>query len=251
MRCLCFTVSTIYGALWSDAVDFFHLAAGLLSLTAMEIVLGIDNLVMVAILAGNLPSAQQATARLWGLAGAIVMRIALLFSVSWLMSLTEPLFTLMSHVITGRDLVLILGGLFLIAKATHELHNQVEGAEDEKKERQRASLAMTIIQIMMLDIVFSFDSVITAVGMVNNMPIMVASVIIAILLMMAASGPISNFIQNHPTIKVLALSFMVLIGVFLGAEGLGQHIPKGYIYSAMAFSLLVEMLNLRMRRRKR
>jgi predicted tellurium resistance membrane protein TerC len=206
---------------------------------------------MVAILSGNLPKHQQARARFWGLAGAIIMRVGLLFSISWLMSLTVPWFTLMAHDFTGRDLVLILGGVFLIGKAVHELHNQMEGShEDGTGPRTYPSLAMTIGQIMILDIVFSFDSVITAVGMVNQLPVMIAAVVIAILIMMAASGAISNFIMKHPTIKVLALSFMVLIGVFLTAEGMGQHIPKGYIYSAMAFAVGVEMLNLRMRKKK-
>jgi predicted tellurium resistance membrane protein TerC len=231
-------------------MDIFQLVVGLVTLTAMEIVLGIDNLVMVAILSSNLPKHQQARARFWGLAGAIVMRVGLLFCISWLMSLTVPWFTLMDHDFTGRDLVLILGGVFLIGKAVHELHNQMEGAHgDGKGPKTYPSLAMTIGQIMVLDIVFSFDSVITAVGMVNQLPVMIASVVIAILIMMAASGAISNFIMKHPTIKVLALSFMVLIGVFLTAEGMGQHIPKGYIYSAMAFAVGVEMLNLRMRKK--
>jgi predicted tellurium resistance membrane protein TerC len=220
----------------------------LATLTVLEIVLGIDNIVFISILAGRLPERQQPRARLVGLAAAMVMRILLLFSITWVMRLTAPLFTVMSNEISGRDLILIIGGLFLLAKSTHEIHNKLEGeSEAEKSKRAATSFAAVIVQIMLLDIVFSLDSVITAIGMANRVSIMVIAVIISVGFMMMFAGAISNFVNRHPTVKMLALSFLLLIGVALLADGFDQHIPKGYIYFAMAFSVFVEMLNLRMK----
>lgn len=220
------------------------------TLTVLELVLGIDNIVFISILAGKLPAAQQSKARYVGLALALVMRVILLFSLTWVIGLTAPLFTVLGEEISGRDLVLLLGGLFLIAKSTHEIHGSLEGEEGHAGAKVYASFASVIIQIMLLDIVFSLDSVITAVGMVSDLRIMIAAVVIAILFMMAFSGAIGRFVQKHPTVKMLALSFLLLIGVTLIAESLDQHIPRGYIYFAMAFSVFVEMLNLRLRKRK-
>ncbi len=223
---------------------------GFATLTLLEIVLGIDNIVFISILADRLPPAQQSRARLLGLGLAMVSRILLLLSLSWIIGLTAPLFTILGEQISGRDLVLILGGLFLLAKSTHEIHGNLEGGGGHASLRAAPSFAAVLIQIMLLDIVFSLDSVITAVGMVNEIGVMVAAIVVAIGFMMAFSGAISGFVSRHPTIKMLALSFLILIGVALIAEGLDQHIPKGYIYFAMAFSVGVEMLNLRMRRRQ-
>lgn len=220
------------------------------TLTVLELVLGIDNIVFISILAGKLPAGQQAKARYIGLGLALLMRVVLLFSLTWVIGLTSPLFTVWSEEISGRDLVLLLGGLFLIAKSTHEIHGSLEGEEGHSAAKVFSSFASVIIQIMLLDIVFSLDSVITAVGMVNDLRIMIAAVVIAILFMMAFSGTIGRFVQKHPTVKMLALSFLLLIGVTLIAESLDQHIPRGYIYFAMAFSVFVEMLNLRLRKRK-
>ena len=220
------------------------------TLTVLELVLGIDNIVFISILAGKLEAAQQAKARYLGLALALVMRVILLFSLTWVIGLTAPLFTVFGQEISGRDLVLLLGGLFLIGKATHEIHGSLEGEEGHAATKAYASFASVIVQIMLLDIVFSLDSVITAVGMVNDLRIMIGAVIIAMLFMMAFSGSIGRFVQRHPTVKMLALSFLLLIGVTLIAESLDQHIPKGYIYFAMAFSVFVEMLNLRLRKPK-
>jgi predicted tellurium resistance membrane protein TerC len=220
------------------------------TLTVLELVLGIDNIVFISILAGKLPAGQQAKARYIGLALALLMRVVLLFSLTWVIGLTAPLFTVWEQEISGRDLVLLLGGLFLIAKSTHEIHGSLEGEEGRAVAKVYASFASVIIQIMLLDIVFSLDSVITAVGMVSDLRIMVAAVVIAILFMMAFSGTIGRFVQKHPTVKMLALSFLLLIGVTLIAESLDQHIPRGYIYFAMAFSVFVEMLNLRLRKPK-
>jgi predicted tellurium resistance membrane protein TerC len=231
---------------------------GLLTLTALEIVLGIDNIIFISILAGKLPTEQQARARQVGLGGALITRILLLLSLSWLVGLTAPLFELPlpfldEHVrgISGRDLVLLIGGLFLLGKATYEIHERLEGADDHGKERSASSFASVIIQIMLLDIVFSLDSVITAVGMVDQVAVMITAVIIAVVIMLFAAGPISNFVNKHPTVKMLALSFLLLIGMSLVAEGFDQHIPKGYIYFAMGFSVLVEVLNLRSGRGRR
>jgi len=220
------------------------------TLTVLELVLGIDNIVFISILAGKLPAERQSKARYIGLALALLMRVILLFSLTWVIGLTAPLFTVLGEEISGRDLVLLLGGLFLIAKSTHEIHGSLEGEEEHGGGKVYASFTSVIIQIMLLDIVFSLDSVITAVGMVSDLRIMIAAVVIAILFMMAFSGAIGGFVQKHPTVKMLALSFLLLIGVTLIAESLDQHIPRGYIYFAMAFSVFVEMLNLRLRKPK-
>jgi len=220
----------------------------LVTLTALEIVLGIDNIIFISILSGKLPPHQQARGRTLGLAAAMVTRILLLLSLSAIMRLTEPLFVLAGFDVSGRDLILICGGLFLIAKSTFEIHDKLEGAEERKATRKAMSFWGTIVQIMILDIVFSLDSVITAVGMANHVAIMIAAIVIAVIVMMVASGALSRFVHQHPTITMLALSFLLLIGVTLVAEGLHQHISKGYIYFAMAFSVFVEMLNIRVRR---
>lgn len=221
----------------------------LATLAALEIVLGIDNVIFISILADKLPADQRDKARKIGLALAMLMRLGLLFSLAWVIQLTEPLFTLpvLGEELSGRDLVLLLGGLFLIAKSVHEIHGSLEGEEGEASGKVGASFTSVIIQIMLLDIVFSLDSVITAVGMVKELPIMVAAVVIATAVMLVFSGPISRFVSNHPTVKILALSFLILIGVMLTAESFDEHISKGYIYFAMAFSVVVEMLNLRLR----
>ena len=220
----------------------------LVTLTALEIVLGIDNIVFISILAGKLPREQQEKARLVGLGLAMFLRVGLLFSLTWLMGLTAPLFSVLGNEISGRDLILISGGLFLLGKSTLEIHEKLEGEEGHSSARAAASFAGIIFQILLLDIVFSLDSIITAIGMANQLGVMVAAVVIAVGFMMVFSGKISAFVERHPTIKMLALSFLILIGVALIGDGLDRHIPKGYIYFAMAFSVLVEMLNLRMRR---
>ena len=220
---------------------------GFLTLTALEIVLGIDNIVFISILAGKLPAEQQARARKLGLAAAMSTRILLLFSLSWMVGLTRPLFTVFGNGFSGRDLVLLVGGLFLVAKSTYEIHDKLEGEHGGGSRQTYPSFASVIVQIMLLDIVFSLDSVITAVGMVNQIVIMVAAVVTAVGIMMVFSTPVSDFVHRHPSIKMLALAFLLLIGVMLFVEGLDHHVSKGYIYFAMAFSLFVEMLNLRMR----
>ena len=224
---------------------------GLATLTALEIVLGIDNIIFISILAGKLPAAQQPLGRRLGLAMAFVTRLLLLLSIAWIVRLTAPLFSVFDHPVSGRDLILLIGGLFLIGKATHEIHNKLEGPDDHSGEHGGTSrvnsLVGVVTQIALIDIVFSLDSVITAVGMVDEIWIMVAANVLALAVMLFASGPISTFVDRHPTIKVLALSFLVLIGANLFAEGLGVHIPKGYTYVAMAFSVAVEMVNLRVR----
>jgi predicted tellurium resistance membrane protein TerC len=224
---------------------------GFATLTVLEIVLGIDNIVFISILADKLPPVQQGKARVIGLGLAMLTRILLLLSLTWIIRLTAPLFTVFGEEISGRDLVLIVGGLFLLAKSTHEIHGNLEGEEGTKSARVYPSLIGVLIQIALLDIVFSLDSVITAVGMVEEIGVMISAVVIAIVFMMAFSGSISGFVSRHPTIKMLALSFLILIGVALIAEGLDRHIPKGYIYFAMAFSVGVELLNMRMRGRTR
>jgi predicted tellurium resistance membrane protein TerC len=218
---------------------------GFLTLAALEIVLGIDNVIFISILAGKLPREQQDKARRIGLLLAMFMRIGLLLSLSWIIRLTTPLFTVLGQEISGRDLVLLLGGLFLIGKSTHEIHDRLEGEEGEKSTKVAASLQAVLIQIVLLDIVFSLDSVITAVGMVDEIGVMVAAVVVAVGFMFVFAKPIGEFVERHPTVKMLALSFLLMIGVALIAEGFDQHIPKGYIYFAMAFSVMVELLNLR------
>lgn len=221
---------------------------GLLTLTALEIVLGIDNIIFISILSSKLSAQEQPRARRFGLLGAFVTRILLLLSIAWIVKLTRPLFTVLSVAISGRSLILIVGGLFLIGKATYEIHGKLEGEENEVEgKRVGPSLMAVVLQIMVVDIVFSLDSVITAVGMVDQVSIMIGANVIALAVMLVAATPISSFVDRHPTIKMLALSFLVLIGTNLVAEGLGQHIPKGYTYFAMGFSVLVEMLNLRLR----
>jgi len=210
-------------------------------------VLGIDNIIFISILSGKLPKEQQNKARLTGLALAMISRILLLFSIVWIMKLTLPLFTVLSQEISGRDIILIAGGLFLIGKSTFEIHDKLEGEDSHTSSRPVKSFSNVIVQILLLDIVFSLDSVITAVGMANELIIMVLAVVIAVGVMMVSSKSISDFVEKHPTVKMLALSFLLLIGVSLIAEGLEQHIPKGYIYFAMAFSVFVEMLNLKMK----
>ena len=231
-------------------MDWITTAEGwtaLLTLSALEIVLGIDNVIFISILAGKLPEAQRERARIVGLALAMVMRIGLLFSISWVVGLTDPFFDLFGHGFSGRDLILLGGGLFLIYKATTEIHEKLEGAEHLGGVRAAASFASVIGQILLLDIVFSLDSVITAVGMADDLGVMVTAVVIAVVVMLVASGGIANFVNRHPTVKMLALSFLLLIGMTLVADGFGQHVSKGYIYAAMGFSVFVEALNLRLR----
>jgi predicted tellurium resistance membrane protein TerC len=223
---------------------------GLLTLTVLELVLGIDNIVFISILSGRLPAHRQKKARTIGLSLAMIMRILLLFSITWVMRLTRPLFAIGGFDVTGRALILVAGGLFLLVKSTHEIHDHIEGVDEHRNVRAVASLFAVLMQIVLLDIVFSLDSVITAVGMVDEVHIMIIAVILAVIVMMIFANPVSGFVERHPTIKMLALSFLLLIGVNLIAEGLDFHIPKGYTYFAMAFSLLVEMLNLKMRSRK-
>ncbi len=218
----------------------------LLTLTVMEIVLGIDNIIFISIISGKLPAEQRPRARIIGLGAAMVSRIALLFAISWVVSLTEPLFTVFGYTFSGRDLILLGGGLFLLWKATTEIHHRLEGeTTDPNVPVKVPSFAGVIAQILVLDVVFSLDSVITAVGMADDLWVMVTAVVISVIIMMIGATPISRFVENHPTVKMLALSFLLLIGVSLVAEGFGQHIPKAYIYFAMAFSVLVEVLNLR------
>ncbi|GIH98259.1 TerC family protein [Planobispora takensis] len=220
---------------------------GFLTLVGLEIVLGIDNVIFISILAGKLPPEQRENARRLGLAAALISRLALLLALSWVVRLTDPLFEVLGQEISGRDLILILGGLFLLGKSVFEMHDSLEGKSGHAGGKVAASFTAVIIQIMILDIVFSLDSVITAVGMVDEIGVMIAAVIVSVIVMLVASGPISRFVEKHPSIKMLALSFLVLIGVVLLAEGFDQHIPKGYIYFAMAFSLVVELLNIRAR----
>jgi predicted tellurium resistance membrane protein TerC len=221
----------------------------LATLTFLEIVLGVDNIIFISILSGKLPPAQQPAARRLGLLLAMGTRILLLFSLAWIVRLTAPLFSLWTHEISGRDLILIGGGLFLLGKSTHEIHGRLEGEEGEASTRAASSFASVLVQIALLDIVFSLDSVITAVGMVDQVSVMVVAVIISVLIMMLAAEPISLFVHRHPTVKILALSFLLLIGLSLLLEGFDHHIPKGYVYFAMGFSVFVEMINLRVRRK--
>ncbi|WP_022836086.1 TerC family protein [Salisaeta longa] len=221
------------------------------TLTILEIVLGIDNIVFISILSNKLPEDQQALARRVGLIAALVGRVALLLAVGWIMGLTKPLFALFEHAFSGRDLILVTGGLFLIGKSTHEIHGKLEGDDEHDTASAQATFASVVAQIFVLDVVFSLDSVITAVGMAKDIAVMIIAVTIAIGIMMLSAARISSFIDKHPTVKMLALSFLLLIGVTLMAEGFGTHVAKGYIYSAMGFSLLVEMLNLRVGRARK
>jgi predicted tellurium resistance membrane protein TerC len=223
---------------------------GLLTLTVLELVLGIDNVVFISILSGKLAAHQQKKARTIGLSLAMLMRILLLLSITWIARLTRPLFVIGSFEVTGRAIILIAGGLFLLVKSTHEIHDHMEGEDEHRNVRAVPSLFAVLVQISLLDIVFSLDSVITAVGMVDDVAIMIIAVIVAVIVMMIFANPVSGFVERHPTIKMLALSFLLLIGVNLIGEGLGFHIPRGYTYFAMAFSLFVEMLNLKIRSRK-
>jgi predicted tellurium resistance membrane protein TerC len=233
-------------------VDAFFSTDGLLALvtlTFLEIILGVDNVIFISILSSKLPAADQLKARRSGLLAAMVMRVLLLLSIAWIIRLTAPLFSVLGRDISGRDLILIGGGLFLLGKATLEIHERLEGEEGHEAARVAPSFGAVILQIMLLDIVFSLDSVITAVGMADDIRVMVAAVIISVGIMMFAAEPISAFVNRHPTVKVLALSFLLLIGMSLVGDGLGVHVPKGYIYFAMGFSVFVEMINLRVRRR--
>ena len=229
---------------WMSSADGW---IALLTLTVLEIVLGIDNIVFISILAGKLPAAQRERARKVGLMLAMVMRVLLLLSITWVMRLTDPLFEVFSQEISGRDLILIIGGLFLLAKSTHEIHDKLEGEEGHASAKVVASFNAVIIQILLLDVVFSLDSVITAVGMAEDVSVMIIAVVVAVGVMLLSSSAIGEFVERHPTVKMLALSFLILIGVSLMAEGFDQHIPKGYIYFAMGFSVFVEMINLRVR----
>jgi predicted tellurium resistance membrane protein TerC len=223
----------------------------LATLTALEIVLGIDNIIFISILVGRLPPQQREFARRLGIGLAMISRLALLFSIAWVMGLKEPWFTIMSNEISGRDVILIGGGLFLLAKSTHEIHNNLEGATESEGGAAvaAATLGSILVQIAVLDIVFSLDSVITAVGLVDHVSIMAIAIIMAVAIMLLAAKPIGDFVDTHPTIKILALAFLILVGVTLMVEGFDVHVPKGYIYFAMAFSVAVEMLNIRMRKK--
>ena len=236
-------------------MDAFLTADGLIALatlTAMEVVLGVDNVVFLAILVGRLPASQQAFARRVGLTLALGIRIGLLFAISWIMGLTMPLFDALGRAVSGRDLILLGGGLFLVFKATWEIYDKLEVQHHEQvRPGRRAAFMLTLLQILLLDIVFSLDSVITAVGMANQVPVMVVAMVLAMLVMLFSAASISGFVERHPSVKILALSFLLLIGVMLVAEGTGAHMEKGYVYFAMAFSLLVELLNLRYRRTRR
>ena len=222
----------------------------LATLTTLEIVLGVDNIIFISILAGKLPAHDRDRARRTGLVLAMFIRILLLLSIAWLARLTNPLFALVGHEFSGRDLILLGGGLFLLAKATHEMHEKLEGVEGEESQRVAASFAAVIVQILALDIVFSLDSVITAIGMASDVAVMITAVVLAVIFMMFFARPVGDFVERHPTVKMLALAFLLLVGVSLVADGFGQHIPKGYIYFAMAFSVFVEMMNLRMRKKR-
>lgn len=220
------------------------------TLTALEIVLGIDNIIFISVLVGRLPAEKRNFARNLGLGLAMLTRLALLFSIVWVSNLIQPWFTILGQEISGRDIILIGGGLFLLAKATHEIHNSLEGIEEEKPKLKTVKMAPVLFQIALLDIVFSLDSVITAVGLAQHISIMAIAIIIAVGTMLFAAKPIANFVDAHPTIKILALSFLILVGVTLIVEGFDVHVPKGYIYFAMAFSMAVEMLNLRLRKKQ-
>lgn len=232
-----------------DTLFSVHSIIPFLTLCALELVLGIDNIIFISIVSDRLPSNQRRQARTIGLSLAIVTRLLLLLSLSWMMNLTNPLFTLFNQSISGRDIIMILGGLFLIAKSTHEIHQKLESIEERNTQQKKNNFLFVLIQIILLDLVFSLDSVITAVGMVNEIPIMASAIIVSTLIMIFASHSIAEFVDKHPTIKMLALSFLVLIGVALLAEGFDTHIPKGYIYFSMVYALIVEVLNLRLRKK--
>ena len=235
-------------------MDAFLTADGLVALAtlaALEIVLGVDNVVFIAILTARLPARQQESARRLGLTLALGIRIGLLFTISWMMSLTRPLFSVLGHDLSGRDLILIAGGLFLVGKATWEIYDKLEVEHVERERSGRGRFAAVLAQILVLDIVFSLDSVITAVGMANQLSVMIAAMVIAMLVMLISMGAVSGFVERHPSVKILALAFLLLIGVVLVADGMGQHLAKAYIYVAMAFSLFVELLNIRYRKRGR
>ena len=243
-------LSDVVAATGVDSAPLWSLASliSLATLAALEVVLGIDNVIFIAILSGRLPREQQPRARQLGIGMAVISRLALLLAISWVMSLTRPLFNLLGQGVSGKQLILLLGGLFLIGKATFEIHHKLEGeAHDTSTAQVGATMAGVVAQIMLIDIVFSLDSVITAVGMTPHVPIMMVAVILAAAVMMIFAGPISDFVARHPAMKMLALAFLILIGVMLVAEAFGQHIDKGYIYFAMAFSLVVELLNMRLR----
>jgi predicted tellurium resistance membrane protein TerC len=234
-------------------MDAFLTADGLVALAtlaALEIVLGVDNVVFIAILTARLPARQQESARRLGLTLALGIRIGLLFTISWMMSLTRPLFSVLGHELSGRDLILIAGGLFLVGKATWEIYDKLEVEHVERERSGRGRFAAVLAQILVLDIVFSLDSVITAVGMANQLSVMIAAMVIAMLVMLVSMGAVAGFVERHPSVKILALAFLLLIGAMLVADGMGQHVAKGYIYVAMAFSLFVELLNLRYRKRR-
>jgi len=220
------------------------------TLTALEIVLGVDNIIFISILSSKLPAAEQPRARFLGLALALVGRVGLLLSLAWIMRLTSPMFTVLDVAISGRDIILIGGGLFLLAKSTHEIHNKLEGEEGHERNGKAVTFGSVLAQIFVLDLVFSLDSVITAVGMVDDIPVMIAAIVVAILFMMVSAEAVSTFIEHHPTVKMLALSFLLMVGLALVAEGLDFHLPRGYIYFAMAFSIFVEMLNLKIRNKR-
>ena len=244
-----FVVALSDAAAAAPAAELFSVTSliSLITLASLEIVLGIDNIIFIAILAGRLPAAQQPRARRLGIGAAVVTRILLLLSISWVMGLTRPLFSLAGFTLTGKQVILLLGGLFLIGKSTYEIHDKLEGADHGPAARAATSMAAVIVQIMLVDMVFSLDSVITAVGMTPHVPIMIVAVLASAAVMLVFAGPVSDFVHRHPTIKILALAFLILIGVMLVAEGFGQHINRGYIYFAMAFSLVVELLNIRLR----
>jgi len=235
---------------WMDWVFEPQAWIALATLTALELVLGIDNIVFISILAGKLGPRTRNRARRIGLALAMLMRIALLLSLAWVIRLTAPLFDVFGNEFSGRDLILILGGLFLIAKATHEIHQKLEGETEHGPAKGTASFRSVIVQIVLLDVVFSLDSVITAVGMVSEIPVMVLAIVLAVLFMMWFAGPLGDFVERHPTLKMLALSFLLLVGTALIADGFDLHVPRGYVYFAMGYSVFVEMLNLRLRRRR-
>jgi predicted tellurium resistance membrane protein TerC len=234
---------------WIDWIFEPQAWIALATLTALELVLGIDNIVFISILAGKLPPGERSRARRIGLAFAMLMRIALLLSLAWVIRLTAPLFSVLGNDFSGRDLILILGGLFLIAKATHEIHQKLEGTPEHGPAKGAASFRGVIVQIVLIDAVFSLDSVITAVGMVRQIPVMVLAIVLAVLFMMWFARPLGDFVERHPTVKMLALSFLLLVGTALIADGFEIHIPRGYIYFAMGYSIFVEMLNLRLRKR--